>query len=129
MGFLSDLFGGGGGGGSSSSTSTSSTTNNNDRRTVADGGAMVVGDSSTVNTSDHGAIAESMDTAQAAILGATKMAADASDKASKLAADSFNLTQDAMSGLKGAYESSNKATITLAVSVGLVLWVMTRKKV
>lgn len=124
MGFLSDILGGGSS--SSSSTSTSSTTNNKDQRTVADGGALVVGDGSNVTTSDLGAVSKSMETAQAAILGATKLATDASDKANKIAADSFNLTQDALSGLRGAYESSNKNTIVLAGGVALVLWVMTR---
>lgn len=127
MGFLNELFGGGNSS-TASSTSTTATTNNNDRRTVADGGAIVAGENATVNTSDLGAVGKSMETAQAAILGATKLATDASDKANKLAADSFNLTSDALKGLKGAYESSNKNTITLALAVAGVLWVITRKK-
>ena len=127
-------FGGKGGSSStSSSTSTSSTTNATDRRIVADGGATVVGDGSTVTVTDLDSIAKAAQVAEASVLGSTKVATEANaitgtvakqaiDQIGKAYSEANKQAQDAFSG--------NKTLITVGVigAALLGITVLSKKK-
>lgn len=116
--FLRLNFGGGGGDSTqSSATTTTNTTNVQDNRTVADAGAIVAGAGATVNqtVTDLGAIKAGTDLAEQAILGATKLATEASAKAGSLSVAALDLTKGAVTELKGAYEASGKQVAVYAL--------------
>ena len=99
-------FGNGGSSSQESHTSTTSNTAITDRRTVADGGAVVVGDGSvaTVNQTmtDFGSVQAGLNLAEKAVLGASKIATEAN-------AASSGITRAALTSVKDAYETATKS--------------------
>ena len=89
----------------SSRTDTTNTTQVTDRRTVADGGAVVIGDGSTGNTitqTDHGAIdaafnvaAAAGDVAKSSVLGATAIATSIAEQAGRTTLGAFDFAGQA----------------------------------
>jgi uncharacterized tellurite resistance protein B-like protein len=104
---------------SSAATSTSTTTTAIDRRVVADNGANVVGDGSTVTFTDLGAIQEASDIALASVLGsaalADKSVANSATIASsafastgKIAESAFGIASGSIAELAQAYKTANE---------------------
>lgn len=127
-------FGGKGGSSStSSSTSTSSTTNNTDRRIVADNGATVVGDGSTVTVTDLDSVRMAAEVAEASVLGSTKVATEASALTGTIAKQAIDQIgaayKEANKQAQDAF-SGNKTLITVGVigAALLGLTVLTKKK-
>lgn len=111
----------------SSATSTSTTTTAIDRRTVADNGAVVIGDGSNVTMTDLGAIAEAADLAQASIVGSTQLATTAASQAGAIAKRALDIGEKSFAEVKAAYQTANEqaqevasGNRTLAI-VGLIV--------
>lgn len=116
-------FGGDSASSQASTTNTTNTTTTTDRRTVADGGAIVLGDgsglsnsvtdNSTHNVTDLGAIQAAADLSQKAIVGATSLATNASADAWKLGNKALSLgeslTDKAIGEIKSAYSEVKSA--------------------
>lgn len=94
-------FGGGGSSSQNSSTTTNNTTNNTDGRIVADSGAVVAREGSTVTMTDLNSVKAGTETAQLAVVGATKLATEANAATGKVA-------QQAIDSIGKAYETANK---------------------
>ena len=84
--FLRLHFGDGGDSSTSSDTSTTNNTTAIDRRTVADNGAVVIGDGATasIQLTDLDSVKAAAEVAQAAVLGATKLATESNANAGKV---------------------------------------------
>lgn len=95
---------------SDSTTNNTSTTTTTDRRVVADGGSAVIGDGATANIqlSDFNAIQRGADLAQAAIVGATKLATDTNVSAGKVVSAALSTSETALGKLEGAYQKANE---------------------
>lgn len=129
MGLLGDLFGEGGGNAqtqSQTSTTSTSTTNAQDNRVVADTGSVAVsgGSTSTINTSDMGALQKAADISMQAVVGATQIATNANASANKLASDSIaqikQAYDDAIVQAQGA-ASGNRTIAMIGIAVaGLI---------
>jgi hypothetical protein len=98
----------------SSATSTSTTTTAIDRRTVADNGAVVIGDGSNVTMTDLGAIAEAADLAQASIIGSTQLASNAASQAGAIATRALDIGEKSFAEVKAAYQTANEQAQAVA---------------
>lgn len=118
-----------------SETKTENVTNATDRRIVADGGATVVGENSTVNITDANSIQKAAELGEAAIINATKVATMSQQGSNSLAQRAIDLTEGAFSEVTKAYSEANKNAQSVAsgtrgvLVAGLVLgglWLVTK---
>lgn len=122
---------------SDNSQSTTNTTTVTDRRVVADGGATVVGEGSTVNITDADSLQRAAALGEKAILEATRVAGLSQTGATDIAKTSLALAEGAFSELSKAYSEANTnaqavASGSRAVLIGgLVLgglWLLSKGK-
>lgn len=94
----------------SSATSTATTVTTTDRRTVADNGAVVVGDGATANVTqtDFGAIQKAAEIAQASVIGSTQLATAANATAGQLAVRALDIGEKSFAEVKQAYQTANE---------------------
>lgn len=105
-----------------SSTNTTTTTSTTDRRTVADNGAVVVGDGgrATVTMTDAGAINKAAALGEAAIVASTKAATGAMEQAGKIVMELKEAYASANEQAQ-AVASGNKTLATLGVIAAAIL--------
>lgn len=99
---------------SDASTKTENITNATDRRVVADGGATVVGEGSTVNITDANSLQRAAELGEKAIVEATRVATAAQTGSNALAVRAIDLTQGAFGELTKAYSEANKNAQSVA---------------